>query len=190
MSVPAVAIRKMAELGLTASDIADLCELIETKPQRTPNAERQARFRARHNGVTSNVTDNALREPPIEEIIPQKPSEAKASSGVTSQRNGTRLAENWEPSEEDVAVATGLGLTTEEISREALGFRNYWTSRSRDARKLSWPKTWHNRCLDLSRRKREQGPRLVAGTGLAKGGGRGSTSFADLYVQRHGVAAE
>jgi hypothetical protein len=104
---------------------------------------------------------------------------------------GSRLPDDWEPSEADVEVARALGLTDEEIHRAALEFRNFWTARTgAAATKLSWPKTWHNRALEVADRKRRFSPRLVASSGKPGGGGRGAVSFADIYARRHGAAAD
>lgn len=117
-------------------------------------------------------------------------SEPNGSSVGASSKRGTRLPDTWEPSSADVETARREGLTDEEISRAAVEFRNFWCARTRDATKLSWPRTWENRVLELADRKRGKGARVVAGPGFATGGGRGATSFADLYVRRHGLAAD
>jgi hypothetical protein len=55
---------------------------------------------------------------------------ARGSSAlpVTAARRGTRLSDDWRPSEHDVAYAVGRGLTQERIAIEAEKFKNYWTS--------------------------------------------------------------
>jgi hypothetical protein len=108
----------------------------------------------------------------------------------TTKSRGTRLPEDWHPSEADVEAARTEGLTDEEIQRGAVEFRNYWCARTRDATKLSWSRTWHNRVLEIADRKRRNGPRLVASADNAGGGRRGAVSFADIYFGRHGTAAE
>lgn len=116
---------------------------------------------------------------------PEKPKTKPPKSG-----RGTRLPEDWEPSDADVEVARAEGLTDEEIQRAALEFRNYWCARSRDATKLSWPRTWHNRIIDIADRKRKLGARLAAAPNQPGGHRRGPVSFADIYARRHGQAAE
>ena len=71
MSLSAAAIRLMAEKGLSALDIAEIAESMAVPNERSANAERQARYRARVKAeqtdtddagdVTSNVTRNATR---------------------------------------------------------------------------------------------------------------------------------
>lgn len=99
---------------------------------------------------------------------------------------GTRLPEDWEPSADEFDLGRQAGLTDEEISRAALEFRNYWCSRSRDATKLSWRLTWHNRVIEIGERKQRTSARMATSPGQSGAGRRGSSTFADLYVQRHG----
>ena len=69
MTITAAVIRKMAEKGLTASDIAELCEMMEDeKPTVSSGALRQRRYRERKacdvtSDVTRDVTD--VTEPPL-----------------------------------------------------------------------------------------------------------------------------
>lgn len=109
---------------------------------------------------------------------------------IPKSRRGTRLPEDWEPSETDLAVARSEGLSDEEITRAATEFRNYWCSRSRDATKLSWPRTWHNRVIEIGDRKRRGGAGLAAASAKPGGDRRGARSFADIYARRHGYAAD
>jgi hypothetical protein len=115
---------------------------------------------------------------------PEKPK----TKPPKSQR-GTRLPEDWEPSAEEFDLGRDAGLTDEEIHRAAVEFRNYWCSRSRDATKLSWRLTWHNRVNELGDRKRERGSRMASAPAQPGGGRRGSSSFADIYARRRGVGA-
>lgn len=106
-------------------------------------------------------------------------------------KRGTRLPDDWEPSDADVAVARAEGLTDEEIFRAAREFRNFWTSRAGSAAtKLSWSRTWENRVSEIADRLRRNGPRLVASSAKPGGGGRGAVSFADIYARRHGLASD
>ncbi len=111
----------------------------------------------------------------------KKGSGAKAPS--PRARRATRLPDDWIPSDEERAIALKEGLTDEEIERESIEYRNYWTGKATDATKLSWSRTWHNHCLRFTDRKRRNSPRLVAGTAIAQVGRRGSVSFADLILR-------
>jgi hypothetical protein len=60
-------------------------------------------------------------------------------------RKGTRLPEDWQPSERCIAYALDRGISRARISIEAEKFRNYWIAKSgRDATKRDWSATWRN----------------------------------------------
>ena len=83
MGLNAQAIRLLAEKGLTASDIAELAEMLEVRRDPTA-AERMRRYRAKKEEgvtVTRNVTDVTENQPPNEYISnPPKPQTANAVS--------------------------------------------------------------------------------------------------------------
>lgn len=65
---------------------------------------------------------------------------------------GTRLPEDWMPDEDDRAFAVDLGLDPVVTAEE---FRDFWTAvPGARGRKLSWSKTFRNRCRELGRRPR------------------------------------
>lgn len=62
---------------------------------------------------------------------------------------GTRLPDDWEPSQADLDYALNTGWTMEHVRIEATKFRNYWTSKAgKDATKKNWHRTWQNWCLN------------------------------------------
>ena len=103
---------------------------------------------------------------------------------------GTRLPEDWEPSERDRMVARGEGLTEEDIDRAAREFRNYWCARSRDATRISWPRTWENRIIEIGERLRRDRARLASRPAVNGHGGSGVADFATIVAKRRGFAAE
>lgn len=141
--------------------------------------------------LTSSLRSEGTQEANASFVDAPKPSAPeKPKSKPPKSSRGTRLPDDWQPSDDDLEVARKEGLSDEETQRAATEFRNYWCSRSRDATKLSWPKTWHNRILDVADRKRRNSPRLVASSGQSGGHGRGAVSFADIYARRHGYAED
>ena len=116
--------------------------------------------------------------------IPEKPKTKPPKAD-----RGTRLSPDWEPSAEEFDLARSEGLTDEEIHRAALEFRNYWCARSRDAARLSWRLTWHNRVIEIGDRKRRDAARLVARPAFGGGGGRGVEDFASIVARRRGFVA-
>ena len=68
------------------------------------------------------------------------------SPGRTRQKSGTRLPEDWVPSEVDLAFAATL-LPDERISLERDKFRDYWHARAGPGSiKRDWSGTWRNWC--------------------------------------------
>ncbi|WP_298966185.1 DUF1376 domain-containing protein [uncultured Roseibium sp.] len=71
-----------------------------------------------------------------------------------SQKKGTRLPENWTPSEKNIQDAQALSLTTDEVRHEADKFRDYWIGASgQNAIKRDWDATWRNWCRKAAERK-------------------------------------
>lgn len=83
------------------------------------------------------VTPPASQGPPA---VGEEPEPAP-----TARQKGTRLPEDWEPSEAECAWAHEAGLTLEEIPVVAATFRDYWISVPGKAGvKLKWDATWRN----------------------------------------------
>jgi uncharacterized protein YdaU (DUF1376 family) len=81
-------------------------------------------------------------------------SKAARSAGSASEKRGRRLPENWSPSDKDRAYAQNLGFAEQEIDDAAREFRNYWLDKSgKDACKITWSRTWQNRCHQLAERR-------------------------------------
>jgi hypothetical protein len=70
----------------------------------------------------------------------------KALVTTGSQRKrGTRLADEWQPSERCIAYAIDHGMSREQIEREIERFKNYWLEKTgAGATKLTWEGTWKN----------------------------------------------
>lgn len=64
-------------------------------------------------------------------------------------RKGVRLSPEWQPNQlpENVA-ALAAQWPPGRLARELEAFRDYWLSRSANAAKSDWDKTWHNRIRD------------------------------------------
>jgi hypothetical protein len=166
-----------------------------TPPDATERDPEPSRTGARVVNLTSSLRSEGTSEAKASSVnassAASKPADPeKPKTKPPKAARGSRLPEDWEPSAEEFDLGRDAGLTDEEIHRAALEFRNYWCSRSRDAAKLSWRLTWHNRVNELGDRKRRVGPRLVAASGQPGGGGRGSSTFADIYARRHGKGAD
>jgi hypothetical protein len=70
-------------------------------------------------------------------------------SSVANKR-GTRISEDWQPSQDDYNQALQMGLTVEQVDNEANKFRDYWIGvPGAKGVKLNWSATWRNRCRDV-----------------------------------------
>jgi hypothetical protein len=91
------------------------------------------------------------KEGKIEESPPA--TSAHSARKARAEPRGTRLPENWMPSDEDRAFAADLGLDPVETAVE---FRDFWASvPGARGRKLDWSATWRNRCRELGKRPRQ-----------------------------------
>jgi len=63
----------------------------------------------------------------------------------TAWARGSRITEAWKPSNDDVAYARRIGLSTEQIDREVTKFVRYWLAApGQKGVKLNWSATWQN----------------------------------------------
>lgn len=125
--------------------------------------------------VTSDVTDNVTCTQPQPQPQPPFPSErdtqgpvlgSGGSGGKRAERadRGTRLPDDWSPSDEDRAFAGALGVAVE---REAASFRDYWHSKpGADGRKVNWSATWRNWVRRSSERRTTNGTGSRTGNGF------------------------
>lgn len=65
------------------------------------------------------------------------------SPSVKTPPRGSRLPEDWQPNEDQIAYASQKGLAQDEITRIANDFADYWIAKAgRDAVKVDWNRTW------------------------------------------------
>jgi uncharacterized protein YdaU (DUF1376 family) len=95
---------------------------------------------------------------------PSAPAPAKRNRSV-----GSRIVDDWKPSQDDLRFAASLGMDPSEVARQAGKFRDHWTAKAgANARKVDWPATWRTWCrnyLDWKLQKsgqRERGDPMEA----------------------------
>lgn len=72
------------------------------------------------------------------------PATTQGANSHGKPGRGTRLAADWEPSAEDCAFASELGL---DPVATAARFRDYWIAQpGQKGVKVDWPATWRNKC--------------------------------------------
>lgn len=70
--------------------------------------------------------------------------EGEADKKSSSKSNGSRLPENWAPTNEEKSYASGLGLDPESTAED---FKDHWLSKAgAGARKADWGRTWKTWC--------------------------------------------
>jgi uncharacterized protein YdaU (DUF1376 family) len=101
------------------------------------------------NGLFSVNPNESIPEPEPELL---KKEDTKVSS---KEKRGTRISDDWQPSQDDYNQALQLGLTTEQVDNEANKFRDYWIAKAGSgAVKLNWSATWRNWCRSAKDRSR------------------------------------
>ena len=86
--------------------------------------------------------DKRVSTTPEPEPEPTSPSLRSGDGGAA--KRGTRLADDWAPSDADLAFCRERRPDLDPAS-VALQFRNYWTAKAgKDATKLDWGRTWQN----------------------------------------------
>ena len=163
MSVIATALKHMMAAGMRAEDIVAAVEEMERSLSRDPVAEkrraydreRKRRQRANsaggHGTVTGQSQEAPLSRPPNENNS-NPPTHTPPEK--TPARKGTRLAEDWEPSElKGQAAEMVKRWPPGAIERELAKFRNYWPAKpGKDGIKSDWQKTWVNWLISADER--------------------------------------
>ena len=103
-----------------------------------------------------NLRNHNSLEDSVEPLIPYAISQEPFTGGQaksSAKKRGSRLAPDWKPSVEQIAIAKAEGLNDREIAKAADEFRNYWCDvPGAKGVKLSWDGTWRNRCAALAER--------------------------------------
>lgn len=109
------------------------------------------------NGKPTNQEPITNNQEPLQSIgensIFTQPNEpVPAVSKKPKVDRGTRLPDDWEPSEKDLEwIKTNKpSMPAQQVADQTLAFKNYWTSKTgKDATKLDWSKTYQNWFLNL-----------------------------------------
>lgn len=113
----------------------------------------------------------------------RKGEEENSFGASAPAKKGSRLPDDWTPSEKNIQDAQAQNLTTDEVRHEADKFRDYWISASgRNATKRDWDATWRNWCRNASERK-------PAGNRRQVGYRTNGDKFADAVAELRGEIA-
>jgi hypothetical protein len=128
-------------------------------------------------GLGDEMNDKILAI--FEEARESKPK--KKGDSADRQARGTRLADDWVLPTEYSEAAMRMGLRANEITREAVKFKNYWVNQpGQKGVKLRWGQTWDNWCMSTLERAGRQ-PILACAASSGSGGpsGEGPETFTD-----------
>jgi len=141
----------------------------ETKFSQESSKKQSEKSRARwekNDGKTNenNEPSNAAGKPGQSQLELDK-EKKKEDTNVSSKKGGrkagstgSRIPENWAPSEADVSFALDR-LTREHAQTEIEKFRNYWTAKTgAGATKRDWAATWRNWVLNAAERGGPRSP--------------------------------
>ncbi|MCC4240359.1 hypothetical protein [Thalassospira povalilytica] len=83
------------------------------------------------------------QKPEARSQIPE--GKEKASPKSSAEKRGSRIPDDWLPSEPGQQYAASLGMTPQEIRHERDKFYDFWIAKpGKDGRKLDWDATWRN----------------------------------------------
>ena len=109
------------------------------------STERVKRFR-KQSTKRSSETDDTVTEAPPEQSQSQIQSQIQSQTqkGVRG-KTASRIPDDWVPTEEDFRKGREKGFSDEEIRELADEFRDYWSSRPNDAKRVNWSGSFRNR---------------------------------------------
>ena len=184
MSLNTAQLEYLEAKGLSFKEAIELSRLGDIRKDPTA-ADRMARHRAKRKG--DDVTRNVTGEPPNDNISnPPVPSLANANSVV---KRATRIPADWKPEKPLPEPVSALlaEWPPGRAERELDGFRDYWTTRQRDACRADWDKVWWNRI-------RDQHDRIVRETRNVRGTAvvtlRGNRPNPSVELRRYAEAEE
>jgi hypothetical protein len=93
--------------------------------------------------VTAGQPTVTEGDPPVTHLHEHRHIQSTSLRSV--DRRGSRLPDDWQPSDDETAYAKDHGLIDGDLRNEIEKFRNHWHAKSgKDASKVDWNKTWNN----------------------------------------------
>lgn len=146
-------LRRLAEMGLSVADIAEVVEMLCDNSAESRRAADRERKRQKREGVCGNSADspqtfhgtsedNPALSRPLSPQTPLTPTHTHPEN--TTGARGTRIPDDWTPSPEEIDYGVSEGLSEPVVRREAMKFLDYWRNvPGAKGRKLSWHLTWN-----------------------------------------------
>jgi hypothetical protein len=134
-----------------SSQVNEECHAPVTAPRPVPSLTTEEQQTPTGSVARSSRLALAV-QPPLLDVVTDAPPPAPP----TDKARGTRLSEDWRPSEPTIAWSRQMSGEVD-ITAEWSKFQDYWLSRAgAGARKTDWDRTWKNwlrKALDDSRRR-------------------------------------
>jgi hypothetical protein len=95
--------------------------------------------------AAASPVNEAIAAEQKEKSSPVPPPKEKTPTRVIGAREANRLPDDWQPTDDDLALARSL-LPAPLVEYELGKFRDYWHAKPKDATKRDWSATWRNWC--------------------------------------------
>ena len=115
---------------------------VKRHSKKQSNAAKARWLKTKKTDDATGMPDECQTDAPIPIPIPNT-KKKKTSSKDDAKKRGSRIPENWQPDEADIAYAKSKGFSDRQILNIADGFRDYWVAKTgKDATKRDWSATW------------------------------------------------
>lgn len=165
MSITAQTLELLIKAGVEGDSLVEIVRSMEAGAVRSPNAERQARYRERQRNVTNNVTPVTQRgdERGNIDTLPSPDSsekERKKDIAALAQKRGTRLPDDWQPPANCIEWWRSRSGDEQSFHDELDKFRD-WARAASGSRgvKRDWDATFRNWLRNAIERRKGNGYR-------------------------------
>lgn len=113
--------------------------------RRAYDRERKRKVRWNSTGVHRNSESAPLSIGLVEEEVREERKREAPATPRPPDKRGSRLPDDWMPTDEDAQFGASLGFTAAAYDREVQKFRNHWhAAPGKGGVKLDWGKTFRN----------------------------------------------
>jgi hypothetical protein len=157
--------------GATSEQLIAAARAFEAERERVAAAKRKAQatrmaeYRAKKAAPVADVAATSVTDPPLinlkKEVPPSPPKGGSVPQGRPTR--GSRLPDDWKPSEELLAFANREGFNVPDAERDLMKFANHFHAASgAKGVKVDWEKTAKNWLLRSADERRSRGPPRLA----------------------------
>ncbi len=122
--------------------LADNARVRWLKTKETGDAK-ALQLQSKSNAPTPTPTPNKKETPPPSAVTPLDMFENDQEEKKPAEKRGSRLPEDWTPSQKEIEYGQEQGFNDASINRIANDFADYWIAKPGAAgRKIDWTRTW------------------------------------------------